>query len=91
MPSRARSRTDDREAGDLRCPDEVSLISFDALDITELTDPALTGIFQPGYQLGYTAGKLLLDRVNGLDAPGRDIVLKTELKVRDSVSRLLVG
>jgi DNA-binding LacI/PurR family transcriptional regulator len=73
----------------LACPADISIISFDGLDLTELTDPALTAIYQPGYQLGYTAARLLLDRINGLqDDPPQEIVLKTELRVRNSVSRL---
>ena len=40
-----------REAG-LRCPEDISVIGFDDIEVSELTDPALTTIFQPGYQMG---------------------------------------
>lgn len=72
----------------LNCPRDVSIISFDALDLTEFTDPALTGIYQPGYQLGCTAARLLIERIAGMHTPPQEIVLKTELRVRNSVARL---
>jgi LacI family transcriptional regulator len=72
----------------LACPREVSVISFDGLDLTELTEPALTTVYQPGYQLGYAAARLLLERINGSTDPAKEIVLDTELRVRHSVARL---
>jgi LacI family transcriptional regulator len=72
----------------LNCPRDVSLISFDALDWTEFTDPALTSIYQPGYQLGCTAAHLLLERIEGMKKPPQEIVLQTELRIRSSVLRI---
>jgi DNA-binding LacI/PurR family transcriptional regulator len=72
----------------LNCPRDVSVISFDALDLTEFTDPALTAIYQPGYQLGCTAAQLLIERITGMHRPAQKIVLKTELRIRNSVARL---
>jgi len=71
---------------DLKCPDDVSIVSFDGLDITEFSDPALTAVYQPGYQLGQAAARLLLRRINGFSGPARRIVLATELKIRNSVA-----
>lgn len=70
----------------LACPSDVSLVSFDALDFTEHTYPALTSVYQPGYQMGYTAACMLLDRIEGFDGPARHVVLDTELRIRNSVS-----
>lgn len=72
----------------LVCPKDISVISFDGLDVTELTDPALTTVYQPGYQLGYSAARLLLERIEGSDAPAKEIELETELRVRHSVARV---
>jgi len=72
----------------LVCPKDVSVISFDGLDVTELTDPAMTTVYQPGYQLGYSAARLLLERIDGSDAPAKEIELETELRVRHSVARV---
>ena len=73
----------------LRCPQDVSVIGFDDLDVTELMDPPLASIRQPGYQMGATAVQMLLDRVNVDEvraAPGQHRVLETELRVRESVA-----
>ncbi len=72
----------------LRCPQDVSVMSFDGLEQTELTEPALTAVYQPGYQLGYTAAGLLVERMEGLKAPAKEIVLETELRIRGSVANL---
>jgi LacI family transcriptional regulator len=70
----------------LRCPEDVSLIGFDGLDLTEITTPQLSSVYQSPYQLGATAAQLVLDRVADNTCPTRQIVLKTELKIRESVA-----
>ena len=72
----------------LACPDDISLVSFDGLDITEFSDLELTAVYKPGYQLGRTAARLLLSRIGGNKGPVRKIVLATELKIRNSVAAL---
>jgi len=69
----------------LKCPQDVSIIGFDGLGLTEITEPALTSIIQPSYQLGSTAARLLLNRIGGDTSPAQHIVLKTELAMKDSV------
>jgi LacI family transcriptional regulator, galactose operon repressor len=74
-----------RESG-LRCPEDISIIGFDDLDLGETTNPSLSSVSQSGYQLGTTAARLLLDRKEGDASPAKHIVLKTVLKLRDSVA-----
>jgi|SRR5579862_3593356 len=74
-----------RNAG-LRCPQEVSLIGFDDLDLDETTNPALSSVSQSGYELGATAARMLRDRINGDSGPMKHIVLETSLTIRDSVA-----
>ncbi len=74
-----------REAN-LRCPEDVSLIGFDGLELTEMTTPQLASVYQSPYQLGATAAQLALDRVTDKNSPARKIVLKTELRIRESVA-----
>ncbi len=74
-----------REAG-LRCPEEVSIMGFDDLDLGETTNPSLSSVSQSGYQLGTTAARLLLDRREGDASPAKHIVLETMLHLRDSVA-----
>lgn len=70
----------------LHCPNEVSVIGFDDLEFAALISPPLTSVFQPGYQLGATAARILLDRVQGNDGPARHVVLPTEIRIRESVA-----
>ncbi len=70
----------------LRCPEDISLIGFDGLDLTEITSPQLSSVYQSPYQLGAEAVQLALDRLEHRTAPPRRVVLKTELKIRESVA-----
>jgi len=74
-----------RELG-LGCPEDVSLIGFDDLDLAEATNPALTSVSQSGYQLGTAAASILVDRIRGNSGPIKHVVLQTQLKLRDSVA-----
>jgi DNA-binding LacI/PurR family transcriptional regulator len=74
-----------REVG-LRCPEDVSLIGFDDLDLAETTNPSLSSVSQSGYQMGTTAARILLDRFDGDRGPAKHLVLQTSLKLRHSVA-----
>jgi len=76
-----------RELG-LRCPEDVSIVGFDNLEIVELLQPPLTTIQQPVYTLGINAAELLIQRISGSTEPPKDIVLETELIRRGSVMRV---
>ena len=76
-----------RELG-LSCPEELSILGFDSLEFTKLTAPPLTSIYQPGYQLGATAARLLLERIDGVESASKKLLLPTELIRRESVVRL---
>src|SRR6266850_3414687 len=71
---------------DVSCPEELSVVGFDNLDFTEFTAPALTTVHQSGYQLGATAARLLLERIDGSKQRAKKLVLQTELKVRNSTA-----
>jgi LacI family transcriptional regulator len=69
----------------LRCPEDLSIAGFDSLEFTKFTDPSLTSVYQPGYQLGATAARLLMQRVDGLRSAPKKVLLPTELNKRNSV------
>lgn len=74
-----------REAG-LQCPRDISLMGFDDLDLAETTNPSLSSVSQSGYQLGTTAARMLIDRIQGDESPAKHVVLETSLSLRDSVA-----
>jgi len=69
----------------LRCPEDLSVVGFDSLEFCDYTSPALTSVYQPGYQLGSAAADLLVNRIGGMTDPPKRILLQTELKQRLSV------
>jgi len=74
-----------REAG-LRCPEDISIMGFDDLDLCETTNPSLSSVSQSGYQLGTAAAQLLLDRRGGDTSPAKHVILETLLNLRNSVA-----
>lgn len=74
-----------RELG-LRCPEDVSLTGFDDLELASFTNPALTTVAQPAYQMGARAAALLFERLRGETLPPQHIVMKAALKPRDSTA-----
>lgn len=72
-----------REAG-RRIPDDVALIGFDDSAVARHMDPALTSVRQPIEEMGRTMTRVLLDMIAGESAERPQIVLPTELIVRDS-------
>jgi DNA-binding LacI/PurR family transcriptional regulator len=74
-----------RECG-LRCPADVSVFGFDGLDVTDFTNPPLSSVMQPGYQLGSVGVQVLLERVHNPARKYLHRVLPTELRLRGSVA-----
>lgn len=74
-----------RESG-LRCPEDISIMGFDDLDLAEATHPPLSSVSQSGYQLGTTAAHILIERLHGDKSPPKHIVLRTSLSLRNSVA-----
>jgi LacI family transcriptional regulator len=68
----------------VQVPEEVSLVGFDDIPLAAYFDPPLTTVSIPAYELGRTAGNLLLAQIRGEPVPQRTL-LDTELKVRESV------
>ncbi|UCD36982.1 MAG: LacI family DNA-binding transcriptional regulator [Fidelibacterota bacterium] len=73
------------EAG-LRIPQDIAVVGYDDIEISEFLYPSLTTVRQPTYQIGQTATRILLDKLetDGGLAP-RQIILKPELIIRDTI------
>ena len=72
-----------RELG-LRVPEDVSVVGFDDIDISQHTNPPLTTVHQPIRQKGETAVRLLLSVVERRDPAPEQIRLETRLIIRGS-------
>jgi DNA-binding LacI/PurR family transcriptional regulator len=73
-----------RELG-LRVPDEVSVVSFDDMEWAPLANPPLTALAQPTYEMGATAARMLLDKIEkkATGSPSK-LFMEPELVVRGS-------
>lgn len=67
-------------------PGQLSVIGFDDIDFSKYCEPELTTVHQPREDIGRTAMRLLLDRMNKKNVP-LDQTLKTQLIVRNSTAR----
>lgn len=70
----------------LRIPEDLSVIGFDNIPESALSQPGLTTIEQPIQQMGYEAVRILLGLIDGTTAPDADLslTLPTALVARQS-------
>ncbi len=68
----------------LRVPDDVSLVGFDDVRLAHYVDPPLTTVRLPAYGLGYQAATLLTQLIGTGSVGAQQILLQTELVVRES-------
>ena len=66
----------------LYVPYDLSVIGVDDIEAAALTDPPLTTIKQPIYEMGSTAAQILTELIKGNKPPSRKITLGTELILR---------
>lgn len=78
-------------ASGLRVPEELSVVGADDIRLASYTRPALTTIRQPIYQIGRLAAQQVLAMIAGGPLEKNDIVVPTELVVRQSTAPVRVA
>jgi LacI family transcriptional regulator len=73
-----------RDAG--LTPPGFGVLSFGDVPWAPLVRPSLTAVELPSYDLGFTAARLLQDRIAGRDTALQTVVLRTALRVRESTA-----
>jgi DNA-binding LacI/PurR family transcriptional regulator len=68
----------------LRVPNDIALVGFDDVPLSEFVDPPLTTIRLPAYGLGWGAADLLIRAINHEEIQQRSVLLESELIVRKS-------
>ena len=68
----------------IRVPEQLSVIGVDNVEASRMTHPTLTTISQPGFQMGQQACSILVERIANPEMPHRQILLDTELIIRES-------
>ncbi|AEI13273.1 LacI family DNA-binding transcriptional regulator [Cellulomonas gilvus] len=74
-----------RELG-LSIPEDVSIVGYDDLPVTEWVQPGLTTVKQPLQEMAATAARMLLEIAGGQKPANLRIDLATELVVRSSTT-----
>ncbi|QKJ89014.1 Transcriptional regulator [Paramixta manurensis] len=71
----------------LRVPQDISLVGFDDIELSRYSDPQLTTVAQPRFDIGREAMLLLLEQLQGKTVSSGSRLLDFELKVRGSTAR----
>ncbi|MGY3766754.1 LacI family DNA-binding transcriptional regulator [Vagococcus vulneris] len=72
----------------LSIPDDLSIIGFDNLEITEFLNPPLTTVEQPAFDIGYIAAKNLFQSINFGEKNIPNVNFKTSLVIRNSTKNI---
>jgi DNA-binding LacI/PurR family transcriptional regulator len=75
----------------VRVPDKVAIIGFDNSFPGTLVEPSLSTYNVPKYKMGYEAFRLLLNRMDNLQAPIQNLVLEADFIERQSTNINAVG
>lgn len=90
------ANNDDQAIGAMRAlgqnriavPDDISIIGFDDYHVSNYTNPPLTTVHQPLFQMGRTAAAKLIPLITGANNNKIHVLLKPELIIRKSVKIL---
>lgn len=70
----------------IRIPEDVSVIGYNDVDLVDRLSPPLTTVRHPLYDIGVRAGRLILERIAGVENEAMVIALATMLVVRGSTA-----
>lgn len=74
------------QATDLQIPKDISVVSFDDIELFDLYQPTITAVRQPVREMGTQAVGILLDKIEKKDKASLpdQVILPTELRQRES-------
>ncbi len=72
-----------------KVPDDISLVSFNNIALSELSIPSISSIDIGTYQLGYTASQMLISHIQQGATSNRRVTIPHRLIIRDSSVRSL--
>ena len=79
------------DKNDVKVPDEISIVGHDDIELSYLLHPNITTMKQPKKELGENAIKLLLNKINKKSQKDENIILNTELVIRESTCSMVSG
>lgn len=69
----------------IRIPEEMNIIGYDNISLSELIEPALTTLSQPIRKLGQVAADIVIAKINGEEVK-KQVVFEGELIIRDTTN-----
>ena len=71
------------------CPHDISVLGFDDPDWAGISQPPVTAVWHPPYEMGHRATEILTRLIDRVEQSGpREVVLESKLIVRESVRSL---
>lgn len=70
----------------INIPEDLSIVGFDNIVLSEYTNPPLTTINQDKYQMGYEAAKLLTSMLSGITPASKKATLDNQLIIRETTA-----
>ncbi len=67
-----------------RIPEDIRVAGFNNDPVSEVVEPSLTTVMQPGYEVGKLAMGVLIDQIADESLPYKNLKLRTQLVVRQS-------
>lgn len=74
-----------REKG-IAVPEEIAVVGYDGMELSELVNPSLTTVDQQSLRMGAEAVRLLVRRLREPETPAQHVVLPVNLRVRASTT-----
>jgi len=65
-----------------KIPEDISVIGYDNIQMSQFMEPELTTVSQPIYEMGKRSCELLINVINGITFDQKQIYLKPNLIVR---------
>jgi DNA-binding LacI/PurR family transcriptional regulator len=72
----------------LSIPGDLSIVSFDDFESSELLNPPITAVAQPAAEFGIRAAEILVNLINGRKPRPRQLILEPKLIIRESCRKL---
>ena len=68
-------------------PEDISIVGFDNIYLSQMVEKELTTVSQPTYDMGVSAAKMLIKVIDGKRINKKHICFKPELIIRESTSK----
>ena len=66
----------------IKIPDDVEVIGFDNIELSQFVEPPLTTVAQPAYDMGFMGAKQLIKLIEGKKLRTKNVFLEPELILR---------